>query len=48
MVHPQVVNEEDLQIWRVAVNISNKQSQTTNDGWSSSWEVVSGAKNPSL
>jgi hypothetical protein len=32
-----------LQIWRVAVNILNKQSQTDDKGWSSSLGVWSGA-----
>jgi hypothetical protein len=35
MVH-QVVNGEGLQIWRVTVNILNKQSWTTDKRWSSS------------
>jgi hypothetical protein len=40
MVHPKVADGgEDLQIWRVAVNMLNKQSQTTNKGWSSGLEV---------
>jgi hypothetical protein len=36
-----------LQIWRVAVNILNKQSRTADSGWSSSLGVGRGAKNPS-
>jgi len=33
---PQIADGEDvLQIWRVAVNILNKQSQTADKGWSS-------------
>jgi hypothetical protein len=37
MVHPQVADGGDgLQIWRVAVNILNKQSCTADRGWSSS------------
>jgi hypothetical protein len=36
MAHPQVANGGGgLQIWRVAVNIVNKQLQTANKGWSS-------------
>jgi len=34
MAHPQVAGGGDgLQIWRVAVNTLNKQSQTGNRGW---------------
>jgi hypothetical protein len=37
MVLTQVADGgDDLQIWRVAVNMLNKQSQTANKGWSSS------------
>jgi hypothetical protein len=37
MVRPWVADREDgLQIWRVAVNILNKQSRTADSGWSSS------------
>jgi hypothetical protein len=33
MKHPQVADGgDDLQIWRVAVNILNKQSQTVDKG----------------
>jgi hypothetical protein len=39
---------EDLQIWRVAANILNKQSQTAEKGWSSSLGVGRGANNSSL
>jgi len=36
MTHLQVADREDgLQIWRVAVNILDKQSWTTDKGWSS-------------
>jgi hypothetical protein len=35
MACPQVADGEDgLQIWRVAANISNKQSRTADMGWS--------------
>ena len=34
-------------IWRVAANISNKQSRTTDKGWSSSLEVGRGSNNSS-
>jgi hypothetical protein len=37
MARPQVADAgEGLQIWRVAANILNKQSRTTDKGWSSS------------
>jgi hypothetical protein len=37
MALPQVADREDgLQIWRVAANILNKQSQTSERGWPSS------------
>jgi hypothetical protein len=37
MAHPRVADGGDsLQIWRVAVNILNKQLQTADKGWSSS------------
>jgi hypothetical protein len=37
MARPQVADGEDgLQIWRVAANILNKQSQTAIKEWSSS------------
>jgi hypothetical protein len=36
---------EGLQIWRVAANILNKQSQTTDKGWPSSLGVGRGANN---
>jgi hypothetical protein len=29
--------KNSLHIWRIAANISNKQSQITDKGWSSSW-----------
>jgi len=49
MVHPKVADGGDgLQIWRVAMNISNKQSWTANKGSSSSMGVVQGASNSSL
>jgi hypothetical protein len=36
MARPQVAGGgEDLQIWRVAVNILNEQSRIANKGWSS-------------
>jgi hypothetical protein len=37
----------DLQIWRVAANILNKQSRTADKGWSSSLRVGRGANNSS-
>jgi hypothetical protein len=37
MARPQVTDGGDgFQIWRVAANILNKQSRTTDRGWSSS------------
>jgi hypothetical protein len=35
--------EERPPKWRVAANILNKQSQTADKEWSSSWEVGQGA-----
>jgi hypothetical protein len=49
MAHPQVADGgDDLQIWRVAANILNKQSRTADKGWSSSFGVGHGANNSSL
>jgi hypothetical protein len=46
MAHPQVADGgEGLQIWRVAANILNKQSQTADKGWPSSLGVGRGANN---
>jgi hypothetical protein len=48
MAHPQVVDRGDgLQIWRVAVNILNKQLWTADNGLSSSLGVGHGAINSS-
>jgi len=30
--------EERTPVWRIAANILNKQSRTTDNGWSSKWE----------
>jgi hypothetical protein len=38
----------DLQLWRVAANILNKQPRTKDKGWSSRLGVGRGANNPSL
>jgi hypothetical protein len=47
MARPQVADGGDgLQIWRVAANILNKQSRTTDKKWSSSLGVGRGATNP--
>jgi hypothetical protein len=47
MARPQVVDGGDgLQIWRVAVNILNKQSRTADKGWHSSFGVAQEANNP--
>jgi hypothetical protein len=46
MARPQVADgREGLQIWRVAVNILNKQSRTADKRWPSSLGVGRGAKN---
>ncbi|KAJ4429640.1 hypothetical protein ANN_21841 [Periplaneta americana] len=46
-----ISNESDrgdgLQIWRVAVNVLNKQSRTADEGWSSNLGVGRRANNPS-
>jgi hypothetical protein len=48
MKRPQVADGGDaLQVWRVAVNILNKQSLTADMGWSSSLGVGRGANNSS-
>jgi hypothetical protein len=44
MARPQVADGgDDLQIWRVAVNILNQQSRTVDKEWSSSLRVGRGA-----
>jgi hypothetical protein len=49
MARPRVADRGDgLQIWRIAVNMLNKQSWTADSGWSSSLGVVQGANNPPL
>jgi hypothetical protein len=46
MAHPLVAHTEDgLQIWMVAANILNKQSQTASKGWSSSLGIGQRANN---
>jgi hypothetical protein len=46
MARPQVADGgEGLQIWRVAANILNKHSRTTNKGWPFSLGVGRGANN---
>jgi hypothetical protein len=48
MARPRVADRGyGLQIWRVAVNILNKQSRTADSGWFSSLGVKRGANNPS-
>jgi hypothetical protein len=43
MARPQVANgEDDLQMWRVAANIFNKQLQTADRGWPLSFPVWRG------
>jgi hypothetical protein len=47
MAHPVVVDSRYvLHIWRVAVNILNKQLQTADKGWSSSWLLGEGLITP--
>jgi hypothetical protein len=47
MARPQVADRGDgLHIWRVAANILNKQSRTTNREWPSRLGVRRGAINP--
>jgi len=48
MARPQVADEEQPPIRRVAVNKLNKQSRIADEGWSSSLGVGRGANNPSL
>jgi hypothetical protein len=49
MARPQVADGGDgLQIWRVAANILNKQSQTVENGWFFSWGLGVGLKTPNL
>jgi hypothetical protein len=49
MVCPRVVDAGDgLQIWYIAANILNKQLQTADKWWSSSFEVEQGDNNSSL
>jgi hypothetical protein len=48
MVRPQVVDGGDvLQVWKEAANILHRQSQTADQGWSSSLGVGRGAHNSS-
>jgi len=42
---PRMRMEEQPLIWRVAVNILNKQSRTADKGWSSNLEVGRVANN---
>jgi hypothetical protein len=45
MARPRIADRGDgLQIWRVAVNILNKQPRTADSGWSSSLGVGGGIK----
>jgi hypothetical protein len=46
MARPQIAGGQDgLQVWRVAANILNKQSQSTKNGQSSSLGVGHGPNN---
>jgi len=47
MANPQVADGEGLQTWRVAENVSNKQSQRADKEWSSSLGVGRRANNSS-
>jgi hypothetical protein len=47
MACPQVADGGDgLRMWSVAANILNKQSRTTDKGWSSGFGVKRGLKTP--
>jgi hypothetical protein len=47
MARSQVADRVDsLQIWKVAANISNKQSRTADRGWTYNLGVGRGANNP--
>jgi len=47
MERPQVADGSDgLQIWRVAANMLNKQSETSDKGWSSSLVLGEGLTTP--
>jgi hypothetical protein len=49
MARTQVADRGDaLQIWRVAVNILNKQSRTADEGWPSSLRVGRGLTTPTV
>jgi hypothetical protein len=48
MAGPRVADgRDDLQLWRLAANILNKQPRTNDKGWSSSLRVGRGPNNPS-
>jgi len=47
MERPQVADGGTPAIWRVDVNILNKQSRTADKGWSTSLGVARGANNAS-
>jgi hypothetical protein len=47
MARPQVADGgDDLQLWREAANILNKQSRTADKGWSSSFGLGVGLTIP--
>jgi hypothetical protein len=47
MEHHQVAEGEvEVQLWKVAANVFNKQSQTAEKGWSFSWDFCEGLKPP--
>jgi hypothetical protein len=48
MAHPQVANRDSLQIWRVAANTLNKQSQTAEGGGPAAWRLGGGLTTPNV
>jgi hypothetical protein len=49
MARPQVADGgDDLQIWRIAANILNKQSRRADRGWSSSFGFGRGVTTPTI
>jgi hypothetical protein len=47
IARPHFVDEEGLQLWRIAGNILHKQSRTADKGWSFSLGVGWGSNNTS-
>jgi hypothetical protein len=49
MVRPQIADGgDDLQIWRIAASILNKQSRTADKGWFPDWGLGEGLTSPPL